>query len=117
MAKLGANEIQTASESGGLEIYDFASPVERVVIDSERRAFVEEYVSVVGETVSNEATYALFDEETNSLISAGIIAGIIPVSELGIARGREVGLAVDLFSRLPLFPRRLSVKSSILDVN
>jgi hypothetical protein len=114
ITKLGADELITASESGFLDIHRFDAPIERLVMDDQRRGFVEEYVSVVGASVSDKLTYPLFDEETSSIISAGIVAGLIPVSDLGITRGKEVGLAADLFKRLPLFPHA-SVKE-ILDI-
>lgn len=114
IAKLGGDEILLASKSGFLEIHQFESPLQRIVLDSERRPFAEEYVSVVGESISNKSTYPLFDEETSSIIGSGIRAGLIPVSKFGIAHGKEVGLAADLFKRLPLFARA-SVKE-ILDI-
>lgn len=114
ITKLGGDEVVSAAESGFLDIHKFRAPIERVIVDAERRSFVLEYVSVLAGTISGKSTYPLFDEESNSIISAGIKAGIIPVSDLGIARGKEVGLAADLFKRLPLFPR--ASVNEILDI-
>jgi len=114
ITKLGGEEILSAAKSGFLDIHKFRAPIERIVVESERRSFVAEYVSVLAETVSGKSTYPLFDEESGSIISAGVSAGVIPVSELGIARGKEVALAADLFKRLPLFPR--ATVNEILDI-
>ena len=111
---LGGADILVAVESGLLNIHKFEAPLKRIIDEGERRSFVEEFVSVVGETVSDRSTFPLFDEEMGSLISLGIKAGRIPVSEIGIAHGKEVGLAADIFKRLPLFPRA-SVKE-VLDI-
>lgn len=51
---------------------------------------------------------------TNNLITAGIGAGIIPVSEFGVSRGKQVGLAANLFHRLPLFPE--ATVKEVLDI-
>jgi hypothetical protein len=114
VTNLGGDEILEAAESGLLNIHRFEAPIGRSVLDSEKGSIVDQYVSVVGATISDKSTYPLFDEQTNSIISSGIRAGLIPVSQTGIARGQEVGLAADLFSRLPLFPHA-SVKE-ILDI-
>jgi hypothetical protein len=112
VTKFGGDEIVSAAQSGLLSIHRFEVPIGRSVLDTE--TILDQYVSVVGATISDVSTYALFDEQTNSIISSGIRAGLIPVSEFGIARGQEVGLAADLFKRLPLFPHA-SVKE-ILDI-
>lgn len=114
VTRLGGDEIISAAESGLLCIHRFEAPIGSSLLDRETGSVVDEYVSVVGGTVSDKSTYPLFDEQTNSIISSGIKAGFIQVSDFGIARGREVGLAADLFRRLPLFPRA-SVKE-ILDI-
>lgn len=111
---LGGDQIVSAAESGLLTIHRFEAPVGRSVLDSETKSITDEYVSVIGATISDKSTYPLFDAQTNTIISSGIRAGIIPVSDFGIARGKEVGLAIDLFKRLPLFPHA-SVKE-ILDI-
>jgi hypothetical protein len=112
VTKSGGEEIVSAAESGLLSIHRFEAPSGRSVLHSE--TIIDQYVSVVGATISDKSTYPLFDEQTNSIISSGIRAGLIPVSEFGIVRGREVGLAADLFKRLPLFPHA-SVKE-IMDI-
>jgi len=53
MAKLGGNEILAASESGFLNIHNFESPIQRLVVEAEQRDFVKEYVSVVAGTVTD----------------------------------------------------------------
>jgi hypothetical protein len=114
ITKLGGDEIVSAAETGLLRIHRFEAPIGRSILDSETGSVVNEYVSVVGETVSNKSTYPLFDEQTNQIISLGIKASVIPVSDFGVFRGREVGLAADLFKRLPLFPH--ATVNEVLDI-
>jgi len=77
----GGSEINDAIESGFIDVHRFDSPLNRIMTDTERDGFIQEYVSVVGSSVSNQATYPLFDVSTGSLISAGIAARKIPVNE------------------------------------
>lgn len=104
IASVGGDGIAQAVSSGLLEVHAFESVIERTVQESKHREFVLEYLGEVSHAISNPHTYALFDEDTSEVISASIAAGIIPVTESGIARGKEVRLASDLFARLPLFP-------------
>jgi hypothetical protein len=85
----GGSEINLAVESGLIDMHRFDSPLNRIMIDEERDGFIQEYVSVIGSTVSNQATYPLFDGSTGKLISAGIAARVIPVSEQAITHGKE----------------------------
>ena len=110
----GGSEISRAIESGLLDMHRFQSPLNRIMIESERDAFLQEFVSVVGSTVSNQATYPLFDNRTSNLISAGIAARVIPLSEAAVAHGKEVALAADLFTRLPVFPS--ATMDEVLDI-
>jgi hypothetical protein len=112
VSKLGGDEIVSAAESGLVNIHRFEVPKGQSLLDSD--TVIDEYVSVVGATISDRSTYPLFDEQTNSIISSGINEGFIPVSEFGIARGQEIGLAADLFQRLPLFPE--ASVNEILDI-
>lgn len=114
VTKLGGKEIVSAAESGLLGIHRFKTPIGHSILDSETGSVIEEYVSVIGGTVSDKSTYPLFDEQTNTIIGSGIKAGLIPVSNFGIARSREVGLAADLFKRLPLFSQ--ASVNEILDI-
>jgi len=103
LGESGGSEINDAIESGFIDVHRFDSPLNRIMTDTERDGFIQEYVSVVGSSVSNQATYPLFDVSTGSLISAGIAARKIPVNEQAITHGKEVSLASDLFARLPIF--------------
>ena len=103
MSAIGVDGIARAQESGLLEVYNFNSIGERM-LKREDHDLAWEYVNTVSAAVSDGRTYPLFDELTKNIISAGIGAGLIPVSDFGVSRGKEVGLAAKLFHRLPLFP-------------
>ncbi|MDT4968561.1 MAG: hypothetical protein QOJ64_3298, partial [Acidobacteriota bacterium] len=111
---VGGDGIVDAVNSQFLEIYEFDSPLRRFADDAEHEGFVLEYVKVVGDAVSDAHTYPLFDRDTSGLISAGIAAGVIPVSESGVSRGKEAGLAADLIERLPVFDR--ATVREVLDI-
>jgi hypothetical protein len=100
----GGDGILRAIESGLLEVHHFDAAIRRALQESEHRKFILEYISVVAASVSNTQTYPLFDEDTSDVIRTGIHAGIFPVSDSAIARGKETGLAADLLARLPVFP-------------
>jgi hypothetical protein len=74
-------------------------------ISSQDESWMHEFVENICETVSNGSTYPLFDELTGKLVSKGIKEKIIDVSNSGIDRGKQVGLATQLFERLPLFEK------------
>jgi hypothetical protein len=114
LSESGGSEIKLASESGLLEMHRFDSPLNRIMIDAERDGFLQEYVSAMGSTISNHATYPLFDNSTGKVISAGIAARVIPVSESSVTHGKEVSLAADLFARLPTFAA--ATMAEILDI-
>lgn len=111
---MGGDGIIQAVDSGLLEVHAFESVLERTVQESKHRDFVLEYVGAVSEAISDAHTYPLFDEDTSEVISAGIAAGLIPVSDSSVVRGKEIGLAADLFGRLPLFPQ--ATVKEILDI-
>jgi hypothetical protein len=110
----GGDGILRAIESGLLEVHHFDSALRRAVQASEHKRFMLEYISVVAASVNKVETYPLFDEDTAMIISAGIQAGVFPVSESASIRGKEVGLAADLLARLPVFP--LATVKEILDI-
>jgi hypothetical protein len=111
---MGGDGIIQAVDSGLLEVHAFKSVLERTVQESKHKDFVLEYVGAVSEAISDGHTYPLFDEDTSEIISAGIAAGLIPVSDSTVVRGKEIGLAADLFGRLPLFPQ--ATVKEILDI-
>lgn len=113
MSDIGVDGIARAQESGLLEVYTFNSLAERI-LKREDDDVVGEYIHAASAAVSDGRTYPLFDELTNNLITAGIGAGIIPVSEFGVSRGKQVGLAANLFHRLPLFPE--ATVKEVLDI-
>jgi hypothetical protein len=110
----GGDGIIRAVESGLLEVHTFNDTLRRTTDAEEHRGFVLEYVKVVGESVSDVHTYPLFDEDTSEIIRESIRAGVIPISEAAVSRGRESGLASDTLARLPLFER--ATVREILDI-
>ncbi len=91
----GAEGLVQAHQAGLLEVevYDIGDA------DAMVKAFFE---SVGGAVVSGE-TFPLFDDNTGSLVRAAASEGKLPIGEPGKLRGKVVGLASDMFRRLPLF--------------
>jgi hypothetical protein len=103
LLEAGGDGIIRARNSALLDVYTFDSAIERMSQESKQRGIVEEYIGVVGASVSDGSTYPLFDQDTAEIIREGIKAGVIPISEPAIARGKETGLAAEVLERLPLF--------------
>src|ERR1044072_1205792 len=59
----GGDCILRGVESGLLEVHRFDNTLRKTARPEEHRAFVIEYVRVVGESVSDVQTYPLFDED------------------------------------------------------
>jgi hypothetical protein len=112
--ELGGDGIMRAVESGLLDVHTFDDTLHRTLHAEEHRAFVLEYVKVVGESVSDVHTYPLFDEDTSEIIRESIKAGLIPISEAAVSRAKESGLASDVLARLPLFER--ATVREVLDI-
>ncbi|HVG32089.1 MAG TPA: hypothetical protein VM911_03385 [Pyrinomonadaceae bacterium] len=102
-----AKDLLLAKESGLLEVHSFSDALLRTaqgIIDDEIGiAWIEEFTTVIGASVSDQSTYPLFDEILGRSIRLGIEAGVIPASDGGGKRAKEARLAAELFSRLPLF--------------
>jgi hypothetical protein len=64
---------------------------------------ISEFVEQVFTSISNGSTYPLFDEQTASLVRAGIQANKVVVPDFGLDRGKHVGLVKHLFEYLPTF--------------
>ncbi|MDR7856109.1 hypothetical protein [Tissierella sp.] len=63
--------------------------------------YVFEYFSKLGNHLSN--SYALFDEESNNLMSAAISDGIINMSKIAKYKTTQASLTENLFLKLPSF--------------
>ena len=87
---------------------------QKTKISSQDESWIQEFAENICEAVSDGSTYPLFDELTRELVNKGIKEQIIDVSKSGIDRGKQVGLASQLFERLPLF-EQASV-DEILDI-
>lgn len=93
----GADGLVAALESGlvELEVYNQEDTEEML------RAFFDS----VGDAVVCGGTYPLFDDQTGDLVRAALREGKLSGDRIGMAKGRIVGLASDLFERLPLFDK------------
>ncbi len=72
-------------------------------IDNRGNKIITEFVNCISDAVSDRSTYPLFDHQISELVSAGIQAKKIVVSESGVDRAKQVGLAGQLLQSLPLF--------------
>jgi hypothetical protein len=115
MSEPGPADLLEALNSGFLEIHHFESIVDRVMQKTfSGEMLAMDYITAVSAAASDNQTYPLFDEDTRSVISSGLEAGVINLSSTRSNRGKEVALAADLLARLPLF-ERATVKE-ILDI-
>jgi hypothetical protein len=102
----GAEGIVRAYQSGIIDLYTFAA------VDTPD--MVKEYVEVVSSIIDDGSTYPLLDDQTGSLVRAGINEGLMKVSEVSVARGKHIGLVGRLLQELPLFD--LASVDEILDI-
>jgi hypothetical protein len=105
----GFESLIEAIQTGMLELHVFGADG-----NTDTQKMVTEFVEILSQAVSNDATYPLFDNQTGGLIKAGIKEGKFNVSDAGVTRGKRIGLAAALFDRLPLF-EQASV-DEILDI-
>lgn len=111
---VGADGIAQAVESGLLDLYAFEPVFERIMRGDDLEETFWEYINAVSAAVTDAHTYPLFDKSTSSMISAGIAAGKISITDSGVNRSKEIGLAADFFNRLPVFPD--ATVKEILDI-
>ncbi len=64
---------------------------------------MKEFVKFLGQTISDNNTYPLFNDEIGNLVKLGIKENKLKVSKTSIARGKHSALAINLLERLPLF--------------
>src|SRR5215218_6198006 len=65
----------------------------------------EEYRQTVLETVSNKATYPLFDDLTGNIVRQAVRMGLIRPTAGSKRRGKHGGLSGDILQRLPMFEK------------
>jgi len=94
----GADSLIYAIQSNLLELHVLGASG-----NTESESMVKEFVEVLSQTISDSATYPLFDDQTGNIVRLGVKEGKLNVSEAGIARGKHSGLAANLLERLPLF--------------
>ncbi|MDP9372219.1 MAG: hypothetical protein M3Q65_07135 [Chloroflexota bacterium] len=108
----GGDGILQAIDSGRLKIHSFRPSLQAAMEDTDQA--VEEFLAIMRASVSNASTYPLLNASLGDWIGAGIREGSITVSEAASIRGREVGLAAELFERLPVFD--IATVQEILDI-
>lgn len=104
----GAQDLVPAIEVGLLDI----DPLLDEEADMER--MIEEFVSKLGQVLRDGKSYPLFDDNTGSLVRAGIAEGIFEGVETAMKRGREVRAASQFMFYLPAFPN--ATVEEILDI-
>jgi hypothetical protein len=114
LGEIDFDDLLDALDSGLLQTHSFDLKLTQFFQKGIDRALVLEYATVVGKTLEDRMVYPLFDKDTGEMISAGLAQGLFPLSDEATRRGKEVGLAADLFAKLPLF-EDASVKE-ILDI-
>jgi hypothetical protein len=132
----GIEELNSAIKNGFLELHSFkstntndmvanfmAESIESAIAastgikkrtTSQDDKIISEFVEQVFDSVSNGHTYPLFDEQTASLVQAGIKENKISVPEFGLDRGKQIGLVKHLFEYLPTFEN--ATIDEILDI-
>jgi hypothetical protein len=95
-AEAGAEGLVTALQSGLLELHPFD-------VSGQSKDVATQFVSVIGDAISDGTTYPLFDDSTGGLVQASINEGKMKVSDSAVARARHGGLVGELLERLPLF--------------
>ena len=100
-------ELETAVESGMVELYQF----KHFGVDD---ALVLEYFETVADAVSSGETYPLFDDTTGGLIGSAIREQKLQTTEGAMNRARHLALAGDLLQRLPVFD--LASVGEVIDI-
>jgi|SRR5690554_1019529 len=90
-------ELSAAMDAGLVELHEFDSI--ELLAD-----FPQEFADAVGKTLEQQnESVPLFDEETGALVAAGIRAGRFATHSSTLDGSKHIGLAQNLFSRLPSF--------------
>lgn len=120
LVNAGAEDLLRARDTGLIEIHEFSSAFRLADMHESRvggewlDAVIHEFVRHISEAVRNGKTYPLFDDQTGSLVRAGIKEGIITITDAGVTRGKHGSLATNLIERLPLFDH--ATIDEILDI-
>jgi hypothetical protein len=94
--RAGLDEIVSAIDSGLLTLH----PLEHL---ADQDALLHEFFDVIAGSISNLNTYPLLDDQVGSLVAAAIREGYLEHDDIGVQRGRIVGLAAGLVEQLPLY--------------
>ena len=117
-SKAGGEGVIEAVNSGLLDIHSFESVADRMIDRTITEDFaievLEEFTAVISGALSGAQSYPVFDEDTSDLITEEMADGQLTISRGHMHRNKEVALAADLLSRLPLF-HHATVKE-ILDI-
>jgi hypothetical protein len=72
--------------------------------DTEVESMVERFTDKLGEVLNDQRSYPLFDDESGSLVDAGIAEGLFSVGAGAVSRGKQVAAASEFLSYVPAFP-------------
>jgi hypothetical protein len=99
-----------AADAGYLKFqnFDFPSPLSPPVDVFFR------FTELIRAALSDLSTYPLLDAMTRSMVSLGIIKGTFLQSDSAVDRAKQIGLAANLFERLPHF--ELASLDEIIDI-
>ena len=108
------NELVASFIAESVEAAAIASTGAKKVNTRQDDQLISEFVEQVFNSVSSGSTYPLFDEQTASLVRAGIRENKIAVTDFGVDRGKQAGLVKHLFEYLPTFEN--ATISEVLDI-
>ncbi len=100
--------IESAAAASALKVKD------KIVLPGQDQTWIGEFVEDISSLVSDDSTYPLLDDETGSMVTAGIRSKMSEAQGFGVDRGKQTELARYLLERLPLF-EKASV-NEILDI-
>lgn len=112
--KTNTNEVVADFMASSIEAAVSASTGLKRNLSSREDKLIAEFVEQVFDSVSNGLTYPLFDEQTASLVKAGIRENKIPIPSLGLDHGKQIGLVKQLLEYLPTFEN--ATIDEILDI-
>lgn len=113
LQKSGAGELENLVKLGLVEVRPLA-------VSDDSADIVHAYLDVITDALDKGNSYPLLDDQSSNLIRAMAREGRLMAGEGAIHRGKAIGLAADLFERLPTFEEAsvadvLDVRSELQD--
>jgi hypothetical protein len=103
IAKSGFEDVLKDAGFTGLISALNSGQVELQMFDTTHGKTAYEYLGSISEAVLSGTTYPLLDQSSGNLIELAFQIGKVTPSSTTVGRAKQVGLASNLFSRLPLF--------------